>query len=57
MYKDILNVDLPIYYSVETSFSQKGRTGKNEVKRTNKREFGRVRAIAMEGSFAPHKEH
>ena len=35
---------------IETSFTPKGRTGKNEVKNATKREFARVRATAMEGS-------
>jgi len=38
---------------IETSFTQKGRTGKNEVKNATKRE----RATAMEGSFGTQKEH
>ncbi len=42
---------------IETSFSQKGRTGKNEVKNAAKRELARVRATAMEGSFGTQKEH
>ena len=41
----------------ETSFTQKGRTGKNEVKNATKRELARVRATAMEGSFGTQKEH
>ena len=36
---------------IETSFTQKGRTGKNEVKNATKRELARVRATAMEGSL------
>ena len=36
---------------IETSFTRKGRTGKNEVKNATKRELARVRATAMEGSF------
>ena len=32
---------------IETSFTQKGRTGKNEVKNATKRELARVRATAM----------
>lgn len=42
---------------IETSFTQKGRTGKNEVKNATKRELARVRATAMEGSFSTQKEH
>ena len=42
---------------IETSFTQKGRTGKNELKNATKRELARVRATAMEGSFGTHKEH
>ena len=42
---------------IETSFIQKGRTGKNEVKNATKRELARVRATAMEGSFGTQKEH
>lgn len=42
---------------IETSFTQKGRTGKNEVKNAAKRELARVRATAMEGSFGTQKEH
>ena len=42
---------------IETSFTQKGRTGKNEVKNATKRELARVRATAMEGSFGTQKEH
>ena len=34
---------------IETSFTPKGRTGKNEVKNATKRELARVRATAMEG--------
>ena len=41
---------------IETSFTQKGRTGKNEVKNATKRELARVRATAMEGSFGTQKE-
>ena len=37
--------------------TQKGRTGKNEVKNAAKRELARVRATAMEGSFGTQKEH
>ena len=42
---------------IEASFTRKGRTGKNEVKNTTKRELARVRATAMEGSFGTQKEH
>ena len=42
---------------IETSFTQKGRTGKNEVKNATKRELARVRATAMKGSFSTQKEH
>ena len=42
---------------IETSFTQKGRTGKNDVKNDTKRELARVRATAMEGSFGTQKEH
>lgn len=42
---------------IETSFTQKGRIGKNEVKNATKRELARVRATAMEGSFGTQKEH
>lgn len=42
---------------IETSFTQKGRMGKNEVKNATKRELARVRATAMEGSFGTQKEH
>ena len=42
---------------IETSFTQKGRTGKNEVKNATKRELASVRATAMEGSFGTQKEH
>ena len=36
---------------IETSFTQKDRTGKNGVKDVTKRELARVRTIAMEGSL------
>lgn len=42
---------------IETSFTQKGRTGRNEVKNATKRELARVRATVMEGSFGTQKEH
>ena len=42
---------------IETSFTQKGRTGKNEVKNATKRELARVRATTMESSFGTQKEH
>ena len=42
---------------IKTSFTQKGRTGKNEVKNATKRELARVRATTMEGSFGTQKEH
>ena len=42
---------------IETSFTQKGRTGKNEVKNATKWELARVRATAMEGSFGTQKAH
>ena len=42
---------------IETSFTQKGKTGTNEVKNATKRELARVRATAMEGSFGTQKEH
>ena len=42
---------------IETSFTQKGRTGMDEVKNATKRELARVRATAMEGSFGTQKEH
>ena len=37
---------------IETSFTQKGRAGKNEVKNATKRELARVRATAMEGDYS-----
>ena len=37
---------------IETSFTQKGRTGKNEVKNATKRELARVRATEMEGKHS-----
>ena len=37
--------------NIETSFTQKGKAGTNEVKNATKRELARVRATAMEGSF------
>ena len=42
---------------IETSFTQKGRKGKNEMKNATKRELARVRATTMEGSFGTQKEH
>ena len=42
---------------IETSFTQKGRTGKNEVKNATERELARVRATEMEGSFGTQKQH
>ena len=42
---------------IETSFTQKGKAGTNEVKNATKRELARVRATAMEGSFGTQKEH
>ena len=42
---------------IETSFPQKGRTGRNMVKNAVKRELSRIRATAMEGSFGTQKEH
>lgn len=42
---------------IETSFVQKGRTGKDEVKAAVRKELARVRATAMEGSFGTQKEH
>ena len=42
---------------IETSFTQKGRTGKNEFKNATKRKLARIRATAMEGSFGTQKEH
>ena len=42
---------------IETSFTQKGRTSKNETKNAIKRELARVRATTMEGSFGTQKEH
>ena len=42
---------------IETSFTQKGRTGKNGIKNATRRELARVRATAMEGSFGTQKEH
>ena len=42
---------------IETSFTQKGRSVKNEIKNATKRELARVRATAMEGSFGTQKEH
>lgn len=42
---------------IETSFTRKGRAGKNEVKNSTKRELARVRATAMEGSFGTLKEY
>ena len=38
-------------HKIETSFTQKGRAGTNEVKNATKRELARVRATVMEGSF------
>ena len=43
--------------NIETSFTQKGKSGTNEVKNATKRELARVRATAMEGSFGTQKEH
>lgn len=42
---------------IETSFIQKGRTGKNEVKNATKKELAKVRATAIEDSFGTKKEH
>lgn len=42
---------------IETSFSQKGRKSKNEIKSVLKQELARVRATAMEGAFGTQKEH
>ena len=42
---------------IETSFTQKVRTGKNEVKNATKRELARVRATAMAGSSGTQIEH
>ena len=42
---------------IETSFTQKGKTGKDEIKNATKRELARVRAIAIEGSFGTQNEH
>ena len=42
---------------IETSFTQKGRGGKDEVKNAAKRELARVRATEMEGSFGTQKQH
>jgi len=42
---------------IETSFTQKGRTSKNETKNAIKRELTRLRATAMEESLGTHKEH
>ena len=44
-------------HKIETSFTQKGRAGTNEVKNAVKRELARVRATVMEGSFGTQKEH
>lgn len=44
-------------HKIETSFTQKGRKCRNEVKNATKRELARVRATAMEGSFGTQKEH
>lgn len=44
-------------HKIETSFTQKGRAGTNEVKNATKRELARVRATVMEGSFGTQKEH
>ena len=44
-------------HKIETSFTQKGRAGTNEVKNATKREPARVRATVMEGSFGTQKEH
>ena len=43
--------------NIETSFTQKGKAGTNEVKNATKRELARVRATAMEGSVGTQKEH
>lgn len=43
--------------NIETSFTQKGKAGTDEVKDAIKRELARVRATAMEGSFGTQKEH
>lgn len=43
--------------NIETSFTQKGKAGTDEVKNATKRELARVRATAMEGSFGTQKEH
>ena len=43
--------------NIETSFTQKGKAGTDEVKNAIKRELARVRATAMEGSFGTQKEH
>ena len=37
---------------IETSFTQKGRTGKDEVKNATKRELAKVRATEMEGKHS-----
>lgn len=43
--------------NIETSFTQKGKAGTDEVKNAIKRELARVRATAMEGSFGTQKEY
>ena len=40
---------------IETSFTQKGRTGKNEVKNATKWKLARVRATAMEAHLELRK--
>ncbi len=42
---------------IETSFTQKGRAGTNELKNAAKRELASVRATTLEGSFGTQKEH
>ena len=42
---------------IETSFPQKGRTGRNMVKNAVKRELSRIRATAMAGSLGIQKEY
>lgn len=42
---------------IETYFTQKGRTSKNETKNAFKRDLARVRATEMEGSLGTQKDH
>lgn len=56
-YAGTVNRDLCKKNGIQTSFVKREKSSKDKTKDVVRREFARVRATAMEGSFGTQKEH